>query len=188
MAGTTNSQVKAILRQLDKDQLTKLARQNKKFKGTISDLTKPKMVEFLSHAFTKKEINELLTKHGRTGDKAVIDGMVFERKAMNRIRKEGFECKLNDIDIPHMEFDIIGYKRKRFLLDVYEWWAIVECKNKAVVTMRDFTKFHFKYLHFMKLKKETPEYCKGFMVTSGYFDPTVKKMAKAHGIKLIPLR
>jgi hypothetical protein len=187
MAGTTNSHVKAILRQLDKGQLVKLARQ-RNAKQSILIKNKIGLVDWLSHIITKQEITELVSKHGRIGDKAVIDGMTFERKVMNKFAKIGFKCELNNVKIPHMEFDIIGYKKEGNFLSWEAWWLIAECKNKPKVTMGDLSKFFLKYEHFRKLKKEEPEYCLGYIVTSGFFDPPVKKLAKAHGIKLIPLR
>jgi hypothetical protein len=89
-----------------------------------------------------------------------------------------------------MEFDIRGYKKIKWNwgLDSAEYWMIAECKNKPKVTMSDLSKFYLKYQHFMKLKKETPEYCKGYLVTSGYSEPSVKKLAKQHGIELVTKR
>lgn len=91
--GITNSNVKAVLRQLDTDQLHKLAKRHNA-KKTIHELTRPKLVDFLSHIITRREINELLAKYGRTGDKAVIDGMTFERKAMSL--SEGSSSKISN--------------------------------------------------------------------------------------------
>ncbi len=83
-----------------------------------------------------------------------------------------------------MEFDIIGYKKEGNFFHWEDWWLIAECKNKPKVTMSDLSKFHLKYLHFMKLKDEKPKYCIGVMITSGYFEPAVKKMARAHGVRV----
>lgn len=187
MASTTNSHVKAILRQLDKDQLIKLARQ-RKAKQSILEKTKPGLLDWLSHIITKQEITELVSKHGRLGDKAVIDGMTFERKVINKFVKQGFKCELNHVKIPHMEFDIVGYKKKGNFLEWESWWLIAECKNKPRVTLNDLSKFYLKYEEFRTLKKEEPEYCLGYLVTSGFFDPPVAKLAKKHGIKLMSLR
>jgi hypothetical protein len=175
----TNSNVKAVLRQLDKSQLGKLAK--KKAKKTALEMNKPQLVEFLSHIVTKKEINEVFANHGRTGDKAVIDGQNFEVKALNYLKRQGWNCHLRDKSIKGMEFDVVGTQD----FDRTSGWGfaystfhlLAECKHRKV-NMVDFSKFLGKFEHYKKVKKTNN--CKGYLITSAIFDPQVKKAAKSH--------
>jgi hypothetical protein len=184
---TTNSSIKAVLRQLDKEQLVRLARQ-RNVKKTVLEMSKPTLVDFLSHIITRKEINELLSKHGRTGALAMIDGAQFEKKAMRLFTKEGFKCDLN-VRMKGMEFDIIG-KKGRDYAGFYDStkYIIAECKNKAAVTMQDFNKFLGKFRTYER-KHDAEGQCFGFFVTTGIYHPDVKRAAKTHReIKLLKLK
>jgi hypothetical protein len=173
-----------LLRQLNLDQLLTLAKETPIKKSHMERMTKRDLIDFLSHIIYSKQINEILSKHGRTGLYGVIDGHNFEKSALKYFDKLGFKCRLNDIEDPHNEFDIIGEK-KTFWSDSY---IIAECKNRPRVSMRDFEKFFRKYNNFMKRKGETQEYCTGYLVTSGIFDSQVIKEARLHGIKTKILR
>lgn len=160
----------------------------KKKKARIKEtLPKPKIVELLTPFVTRRDIDEVLSKHGRIGQKALIDGMLFERKVMKRFTSKGYKCELSDVSIRGMEFDITGEKTEGGLLRKKTYYVIAECKNKPNVTMQDFDKFLGKYNHFVRRKGV--ENVKGYLITSGIFDPAVKSAARTHPeIKLVRIK
>lgn len=167
-----------MLRQLTPDELAELAKMKRvKIKETWD---KNMIVDVLSAIVKQRDILEFLSKHGRAGAYAVIDGKIFEQKALTFFSKRGYKCDLN-VTIEGMEFDIIGEKTSggwRRLLFPSTTWILAECKNKPKVIMQDFDKFLGKYTHFAK--QHGAQDCKGFLVTSGVFDPTVKRVARTH--------
>jgi hypothetical protein len=184
---STNSSIKAVLRQLDKGQLVRLARQ-RNVKKTALEMPKPTLVDFLSHIITRKEINELLSKRGRTGAFAMLDGVQFEKKAMRIFTKDGYNCSLN-VRMRGMEFDIIG-KKGRDYAGFYDStkYVIAECKNKGSVNMQDFNKFLGKFRTYER-KHDAEGQCFGFFVTTGIYHPDVKRAVKTHKeIKLLRVK
>ena len=136
------------------------------------------MVDVLSYSITQTDINDLLSKSGRTGKKAVADGSSYEKKIAKKFEKQGFECELNYRQIKGMEFDIIGTLEDKGLFSSTHYLIAVECKNKPKVIMDDFSKFLGKFNH---LKEKYPNYkSHGYIYTSGLFDPVVKKTASLH--------
>lgn len=173
-----SSNIKKFLTQLKKDELLDLAKTKKiRLQPTLS---KPKMVEILSYSITQNDINHLLSKTGRFGKKAVIDGANYEKKISKIFEKQGYECTLNYKRIRGMEFDIIGTGVEKGWLSSKYYFIAVECKNKPKVIMNDFSKFLGKFQH-IKAKYEAEGYqCHGYMYTSGLFDPVVKKTCTHH--------
>jgi len=173
-----------MLRQLSKDELLQIAK-NKRAKIKEA-LPKSKMVELLTPFVTRKDIDEILSKHGRRGQKALIDGMLFERKVMKRFTAQGYKCELSDVSIRGMEFDIIGEKTEGTLIRK-TYYIIAECKNKPNVTMQDFDKFLGKYNHFVRRKGVRN--VEGYLITSGIFEPAVKSAARTHPeIRLVRIK
>jgi len=171
-----SSNIAKLLRQLSKDELLKLAKKKKaRIKPNIS---KPKLVELLEPYVTQSEIQHLFNS-GSTGIRAVIAGAAFEKKSMGYFTRRGFDCELNYTGIKGMEFDIIGEKTTGTIFKKTHC-IIAECKNKPKVIMQDFDKFLGKYIHFIRKYKLDEEYCQGFMITSGIFDPMVKSAVRTH--------
>ena len=136
------------------------------------------MVEILSYSVTQNDINNLLSKTGRFGKKAVIDGANYEKKIAKIFEKQGFECILNYRKIKGMEFDIIGTRVDEGWLSTKHYLIAIECKNKPKVIMDDFSKFLGKFQH---IKEKYDGYqCHGYIYTSGLFDPVVKKTCTYH--------
>jgi len=172
------------LKQLKKKELLKLAK--KKNARDLNDKnSKSELVKILSHFVNQKEIQSLLPSGG-TGKDAVISGNMFEKKCMNYFVKKGYDCKQNVTKIKGMEFDIVGVKNEKGLFSSTEKFIIAECKNRPKVIMQDFDKFLGKYNHFIRKFKAKAENGRGFIMTSGIFDPVVKNTARHHPeIKLL---
>jgi hypothetical protein len=168
--------LKVLLRQLKPDELQKLARQYRFNQSEVDKKGKAELVNALAMVAKKQDITELLSKHGRVGLAAAMDGSNFEKKMLNYFSSKDYKCEINNRKIPGMEFDVVGVKKGFWETR----WIIAECKNKPKVTMQDFDKFLGKYHHFVKTHKETPEYVDGLLVTTGVFEPLVQKSARAH--------
>jgi hypothetical protein len=180
-----SSDIPRMLRQLSTDELFLLARK-KGVRDLKPSTSRPKLVDLLRHLTSQKDIIELLSKRGRSGVKAVIDGMTFEKKAMKLFARKGYKCELGDVSIPGMEFDIVGSRTEGSIFKK-TYWIIVECKNKPRVTMQDFDKFLGKLVHFRK-KKELED-AQGYLIASGVFDPPVKSAARTHhGLTLMRIK
>src|SRR5437867_2221945 len=136
--------LKVLLRQLKPVELQKLARQYKFNPKELERQGKPELVNALALVAKQQDITELLSKHGRVGMAAAMDGSNFEKRILNYFSSKGYKCEINDRKVPGMEFDVIG-KKERFL--DHTQWIIAECKNKPKVTMQDFDKFLGKYHH-----------------------------------------
>jgi hypothetical protein len=175
--------LKVLLRQLKPAELQKLARKYKFNPTEVDRQGKPELVNALALVAKQQDITELLSKHGRVGMAAAMDGSNFEKKVLNFLSGQGYKCDINDRKVPGMEFDVIGKKESYWSGTK---WIIAECKNKPKVTMQDFDKFLGKYHHLIKTRKMDPEYTEGYLVTTGVFEPLVQRSARAH--KLITLK
>ncbi len=128
----------------------------------------------------------MLSKKGRTGALAVLDGALFEKKALTYFSRRGYKCEIGDVRIKGMEFDIVGIKESGRVFKE-KHWIVAECKNKPKVIMQDWDKFLGKFTHFRK--KHEGERVIGFLITSGVFDPMVKSASRVHPyIKLLRIK
>jgi len=162
------------LRDLKKHELVKLAK-NRKIRIDDNPSTS-ELVKFLARVVTQKDIDELFQSSG-TGKSAVISGNSYEKKCMNYFRKKGYNCELNFKKIPGMEFDIVGQKTEGSLFKTTKF-VVVECKNRPKVIMQDLSKFWGNYQVFLDKYVKNPNNSQAWLITSGMWDPTVKKRAR----------
>jgi len=179
-----STDVKRLLRQLNQKELLALAQRKK---AKVSDKTpKPKLLDILSAIVSKRDIQAFFAKPGRTGAYAALDGAIFEKKCLAYLNRLGYKCQIGDVQIKGMEFDVTGTKTTGRILKK-TCWVVAECKNKPTVVMQDFDKFLGKFTHFAR--KHPNEEVRGFLITSGVFDPLVKKTASAHHeLKLLRIK
>lgn len=179
-----SSDVARYLRQLKLDELLGAAKRNGvKVKETWP---KPKIVEILSTVVSQKDVTDFLSKRGRAGVFATIDGMIFEKKALKYFTRKGWHCELDDVRVKGMEFDIVGQMKAGTIFKKTSW-VLAECKNKPKVIMQDFDKFLGKLTHFIRTHGN--DQCEGYLIASGVFDPLVKRTAKSHPeIRLLRLK
>ena len=162
------------LRDFKKQELVKLA---KKRNIRIDDNpSKSELEKFLARVVTQKDIEELFQSNG-TGKSAVISGNSYEKKCMNYFTKKGYRCEQNFKKISGMEFDIVGRKTEGSLLKT-EKFIVVECKNRPKVIMQDLSKFWGNYQVFLQKYVKNLNNSQAWLVTSGMWDPLVKKRAR----------
>jgi hypothetical protein len=179
------------LQQLDADELKAIGKAIGA-KITKDMTTKTKLIYALKgNSVTKQDILEFLSKEdGRTGLKAKYDGESYEKKVMNDFEKQDYKCRLNERPSKGVEFDIVGEKGKNLGSVISNKRMIaVECKNRPLVTNQDLQKFAGKFKGYkdanedkvrsdFKTHDEPP--IKGYLITSGVFEPLALEEAKKH--------
>lgn len=190
--------VRLYLKQLEDDELSTLAKyiQAKIPKGSSSK----KLVDILySHHVSKQDVVKLLSKPlGRTGIYAKYDGGEYEKKVSAYFQKEtGCTCTLNQ-RTRGTEFDVVCEKGRKGFGISNKKFIVIECKNTPIVTNQDLQKFAGKFSGFKSVHRnevragiydQEDDAFKGYLVTSGIFDPLAKEEARKHGeIELKRLR
>lgn len=161
--------------QLREDELYDLIKEKKfrfpeKWKRTT-------IIDFLSHNISEKEINMIL------GTKKEISpqfkGAVLEKRVMEKFSKLGFTVESNTRMKGFAEFDVIGWKDVGTLFKNRKW-VFVECKNKDRVIPEDWKKFLGNFMTFKKRKKISDEDVTAYFITTGLFNPEIKKECRKY--------
>jgi len=172
------SEVRKVLTQLQKDELLKLAKENR---AKIPEKwPKSKMVDALSTILTLKDVTSFLSEvHAKTpeakGYESRLKGEQLEKKIVAMFSGRGFECKVN-VRTKGAEFDVVGRKEGGWFSN--DKYVFIECKNKPKVIPEDFKKFIGNLNIFMKRKKLDKEDVTGYLITTGIFDANVRSQAR----------